>query len=111
MFESIHVVPTLPGSRKKIRIRLPKWFRVLSVFVLLSFVTNVIAVDIAQAESAFVHNVVMLPPGSLVSVSPVFSLPSLKAITVDPKDPFKIDFIVDNTEPEKRALLIAANNP
>ena len=34
----------------------------------------------------------------LIGASPALSLPTLKAISIDPKDPFKIDFVVDSAD-------------
>ena len=73
------------------------WFQLLSWTVLLAFVSNVIGQDAAQAWSiAEPQNIIMPAPGMLISSSPAFSLPTLKAISIDPNDPFKIDFVVDS---------------
>lgn len=74
------------------------WFRTLSLCVLMTFVVNTVTADIAHAGVIEAPHVLMLPPGSLVSRSPNFSLPGLKAIKVNPQDPFKIDFIVDRAD-------------
>lgn len=88
------------------------WFRLLSCFILFSFISNVVGQDIVRAS-------VMEPPitiafpaemSSLIALTP----PTLRAISIDPQDPFKMDFVVDSpdqghvTKPnqEELALLV-----
>src|SRR5580698_285820 len=75
------------------------WFQLISYFILLTFSINVIGEDAARAWSiAEPQNIVMPLPGTLLPTSFAFSLPTLKGISVDPKDPFKIDFVVDTAD-------------
>lgn len=63
---------------------------------MITFSGNIIGEDAARAWSiAEPQNVVLPPAGTLLPTSFAFSLPTLKGISIDPKDPFKIDFIVD----------------
>ena len=80
-------------------IKLKYCYQVLCCVVLLTFVSNVIGEDAARAWSiAEPQNIIMPPPGMLIPSSPAFSLPTLKAISIDPNDPFKIDFVVDSAQ-------------
>ena len=77
-------------------ISLKIWFRCVSCVVLCTFSFNIIGQDAAHAWSlAEPQNIVMPPPGTLLPTSMAFSLPTLKGISIDPQDPFKIDFVVD----------------
>ncbi len=80
------------------------WFRLLCWTILFTFGSNVIGEDAAHAWSlAEPQNAVMLPPGTLITASPAFSLPTLKAISINPNDPFKIDFVVDTADQSEEA--------
>ena len=71
-------------------------FRLLCWVVLITFAGNVIGEDAARAWSiAEPQNIPMPLPGTLMPSSPSVSLPTLKAISIDPNDPFKIHFVVD----------------
>ena len=74
-----------------------QWFRFISLIILFTFGSNIIGEDAARAWSiSEPHNIFMPPPGVLISSSPALSLPTLKAISIDLKDPFKINFVVDS---------------
>ncbi len=66
-------------------------FRLIFIVV---FGVHIIGTDAARAFSAQ-PNDIMLPAGTLMTPSRAFSLPTFKAIAIDPKDPFKINFVVD----------------
>jgi len=73
-----------------------KTFKTISIIILIAFISNVIGEDAARAWSvAEPANIVMPPAGMLLPSSSAYSLPTLKAISINPKDPFKIDFVVD----------------
>ncbi len=73
------------------------FLRLLCWTVLFFFSINVIGEDAARAWSiAESQTVNMLPPpGTLLPTSLAYSLPILKAISINPNDPFKIDFVLD----------------
>ena len=77
-------------------IKLKSCLRLVCLIVLFTFCSNIIGEDAARAWStAEPQNVIMPIAGVLMPASSAFSLPTLKAISIDPKDPFKIDFVVD----------------
>jgi len=81
-----------------IKCKFAPWFRWLSCMVLLTFSVNVLGEDMAHAWSVAEPQIVSMPlPGTLLPTSLAFSLPTLKGISIEPNDPFKIDFIVDTS--------------
>ena len=76
--------------------KLSQWLRLLCWVVLITFGTNVLGTDAARAWTiSEPQNIIMPAPGALIPASQAFSLPTLKAISINPNDPFKIDFVVD----------------
>jgi len=70
------------------------WFRVLCAGLALIYACNWLGLDAAQA-SLNAPVVMVPPPGTLMTAATPFSLPVLKAIAIDPANPFKMDFVVD----------------
>jgi hypothetical protein len=72
-----------------------RWFRGVCWAVLVVFSGNTVFCDLREGRFAYAQEVAAIPPGTLLTASPTFSLPVLKAISIDPIDPFKINFVVD----------------
>lgn len=76
------------------------WFRLTCWTLIFTFSGSLAQDNVARAASAAqlpLH--MMLPaPGKLLSSSDNFSLPVFKAISLDPEDPFKIDFVIDGQD-------------
>ncbi|MBF0122485.1 MAG: hypothetical protein HQL21_03615 [Candidatus Omnitrophica bacterium] len=78
------------------------WFRVLCLTVLVSYCCDFIGIDFLRVQEARAQSMVMAPlPGTLLSISSATALPSLKAISIDPADPLKINFLVDGGDQAK----------
>ena len=80
-----------PGNSKALG-----WFRLLCGLVLVAYISDIIGTDLLRVKDVYAQGIALEPqPGVLLSASPVASLPLLKAISVNPVDPLKIDFLVD----------------
>jgi len=65
------------------------YYKLISWFVILAFLTNMAVPASAQTLS-------FLPaPGTMVTLTPSFSPVLLRGVRVNPKNPFELDFIVD----------------
>ncbi len=66
------------------------WFRVI-VWVLLFMYS----VDIFGTQCARAQSMMMPPPSEVLLSAPLSAVPIFKGISLDPADPFKIDFVVE----------------
>ena len=67
----------------------PRLKRLLAVWVVFAFLGNFCLLPPAQAQ------LVLPAPGQMVALSPAFSPAVLKGVKLDPKDPFRFHFFVD----------------
>jgi hypothetical protein len=72
-------------------------FRSLAAFVALSFLFEILAIDILHYKSSEVFAQVNTAP-NLVMPSSAFLPPTLKAIHLDPESPLDISFIIDSAD-------------
>ena len=91
--------------------RKSKWFRTITKFVLWAFVNELVVFETARLQQAYAQEALSHRSGRLLSPSSQISLPSLKAIRINPENPFEIDFIIDGADtgsvnPEEAARLI-----
>ncbi|MBP9855534.1 MAG: hypothetical protein KBD53_11765, partial [Candidatus Omnitrophica bacterium] len=69
--------------------RLPT--KITAIFTLCAFLLNLIVPQVVIAQST-----ISLPvPGTMVSMSAVFQPTVLRAVTIDPQNPFQFDFVID----------------
>ncbi len=82
------------GSLRHLKQR--AWFRLLCLTVLVTYCIDLVGMDLLRTREAYAQSVVVAPvPGVLLPSSAPGSSPLLKAISLDPADPFKINFLVD----------------
>ena len=62
-------------------------------FVLVTFVSSLM---MAPRQSYAQSGVTLPAPGTMVSVSPAFTPPIIRGVTIHPENPLKLDFIVDS---------------
>ncbi|MEI7998742.1 MAG: hypothetical protein WCH62_04475, partial [Candidatus Omnitrophota bacterium] len=103
----IKIKPMVSGSKMLdtigvfIQRKYSQWFRLFCWVVLFVFISNTIGADVARAWSTAEEqqqSIILPPPGTLIPDSPSLSLPTLKAISIDPNDPFKLDFVLDTAD-------------
>ena len=71
------------------------WFRVSIYFILtIFFVSSVLPPEKLWAQVS-APSLQLSAPGQIISLSPIFTPPTLKAIQVDPKDPLKLNFVIE----------------
>ena len=74
-------------------------FRFVCCALLVIYTGNTIGIDLLRVKDAYAQSIIMdPPPGVLLSASSTAACPLLKAISIDPIDPLKIDFLVDAGE-------------
>ncbi len=66
------------------------WGKVCILLIILSFIIDITMPSLALAQQPWMPN-----PGTRVALSDPANAAFLKGITIDPKDPFKFDFIID----------------
>lgn len=67
--------------------------RFVTILVIITFSTS-----LALPPSGFAQSqpIPLPPPGTMVNLSPVFTPPILRGITIDPNNPLQFDFIIDS---------------
>lgn len=70
--------------------------QILFVSVIICFAGTILVVDLLQIKETQASVLGLPEPGQLLRAANDFSLPVLKGIKLDPVNPLKIDFIVDN---------------
>ncbi|MDD3375214.1 MAG: hypothetical protein PHY73_05780 [Candidatus Omnitrophica bacterium] len=78
------------------------WFKIVCVLVLFFFFDSCLLPDIVRVSKAYANPQVSVPASNLLMPSFPFSRPSLRAIQINPENPFEIDFLIDTED--KRAV-------
>ncbi|MDP8266189.1 MAG: hypothetical protein P9M07_04510 [Candidatus Aceula meridiana] len=72
-------------------IKTKRYHKLFSWFVMFAFLANMI-----MPSASFAQSLSFLPaPGAMITLTPSFSPVLLRGVRVDPKNPFKLDFIMD----------------